>query len=303
MSTFKNVAFGMQTVFISALMMACLSGCNRETSDEAISRGQHALIGGNYEKAVYHLKRAAKLNPENDIVHYNLGMAQLLEKDYKGAAHSFDLSDKLNRETDTAALEALAHTRREMEDYDGAIRAFERAFSKVNRKADLVAGMAVCEMDQGHNEYAKQLLMEALATDGNDPIALFNMAALMQKPQFGEPQKAAGFYIQFLVKSRKSDFQAQRAKAVSQIREISANRSPELQMKIDDKIMAAKMAKKPATARDIATEAVLMDQSNPDSLWVLMESLKAAGDINNAGIIRNRFNTIFPDDPRAQVNE
>ena len=302
MRAFNNGTFRVQTVVMAALMLACVSGCNKETSDEAIGRGQRALIDGDYKQAVYHLSRAAKLNPENDIVLYNLGMAQLLGKDYKGAVRSFDASDKLNRETDPDALEALAHARREMGDYDGAIRAFERAFSKVNRKAYLVAGMAVCEMDQGHNEYAKQLLLEALATDANDPIALFNMAALMQKPQFGEPQKAAGFYIQFLVKSRKDDFPVQRTTAVSQISAISANRPPELQMKIDDKIMAAKTARKPATARDLATEAVLMDQSNPDSLWMLMEALKSAGDVNNAAIIRSRFNTIFPNDPRAQVN-
>ena len=57
-----------RALFLSALISAVLSGCNRETSDDAIRNGQAALLAGDYKTAATHLARAAKLNPENDIV-------------------------------------------------------------------------------------------------------------------------------------------------------------------------------------------------------------------------------------------
>ncbi len=158
-----------QALILAVLVSAVLPGCNRETSDDAIRNGQAALLAGDYPQAVKHLSRAAKLNPENAIVLYNLGMAQLMTADYKAAARSFDASDRWDVDGNTEALEGLALARREAGDYEGAISAFERAFAKVSRKPHLVAGMAVCEMEQGNMEYAKRILEDALITDPNDP--------------------------------------------------------------------------------------------------------------------------------------
>ena len=300
MSYSTKLIFRTQVAILAALTIACVSGCNRESSNEAIGHGQNALQNGDYPTAIRHLKRAVKLNPGNEILFFNLGMAQLLAKDYSGAITAFDQAEKLNIDGNTEALEGLAEARRQMGDYAGAIQAFERAIEKVNRKAHLVAGMAVCEMEQGNDENAYELLQQALGTDNHEPVALFNMASLMMKPKYNEPQKAAELYARFLLESVKSTYPQERARAIEAIKTIGANRPAALQMQIDDLMMAAKTTKSPAESLKQAAEAVRLDQSNPDALWELLERLSAAGHKKDASVIRLRFQTIFPDDPRSK---
>lgn len=289
----------LQALVFAALVFAVLPGCNRETSDDAIWNGQAALLAGDYPKAVKHLARAAKLNPENAIVLYNLGMAQYMSADYKAAARSFDASDRYDVDGNTEALEGLAMARREAGDYEGAIRAFERAFAKVSRQPHLVAGMAVCEMEQGNMEYAKRILEDALITDPNDPVALFNFAALMQKPHFNDPQAAAAHYVRFLMQASAVKHPVERQKALARLKEINAARSPALQLEIDDKIMEARAATRPADALNAAIQAVKLDESNPDALWLFYQALKKAGKSREAALALVRFQTVFPDDPRG----
>lgn len=288
-----------QALILAVLVSAVLPGCNRETSDDAIRNGQAALLAGDYPQAVKHLSRAAKLNPENAIVLYNLGMAQLMTADYKAAARSFDASDRWDVDGNTEALEGLALARREAGDYEGAISAFERAFAKVSRKPHLVAGMAVCEMEQGNMEYAKRILEDALITDPNDPVALFNLAVLMQKPHFNDPQTAAAHYVRFLMHTPPDQHVAEREKALARLKEINASRSPDLQLEIDDKIMEARSAARPADALLAAAQAVKLDESNPDAFWLFQQSLLKAGKSREAGLALARFRTVFPDDPRG----
>ncbi len=298
MSTLPIGQHRLHAVLLAFLLVASLSGCNRETSNEAIGRGQTALLSGDYKAATRHLKRAVKLNPDNDIIHYNLGMAQLMATDYKGAERSFDKADKINLDGNTDALEALAEARRLKGDYKGAIQAFERAFSKVNRKAHLVAGLAICEMEQGNNEYAHQLLQEALATDSKDPIAIFNMAVLMQKPQFNKPTKAAELYARFITSSESATYVKERGRAIQAIADIGSARPDELQMQIDDLLVKARTAKNKADAFTLTLEALLLDQSNPDSMLALIKVLKASGRAKHAEMMQTNFKSIFPNDPR-----
>lgn len=299
MSTLPLGKHRLYAVLLASLLLASLPGCNRETLNEAIGRGQTALLSGDYKAATRHLKRAVKLNPSNDILLYNLGMAQMMATDYKGAERSFDEADQINVDGNTDALEALAETRRLKGDYSGAIRAFERAFSKVNRKAHLVAGLAVCEMEQGHNEYAHQLLQEALATDSKDPIAIFNMAVLMQKPQFNKPTQAAELFSRFITSSESANFAKEKTRAIQAIAEIGSTRPEELQMQIDDLLIKARKAKNNADAFSLTLEALLLDQSNPDSMLALIKALKASGRAKHAEMMQSNFKAIFPDDTRA----
>ena len=286
-------------IALASFVLSLVAGCARETSDEAIANGQAALISGDYAKAVSHLRRAAKLNSENEIVLYNLGMAHLFARNYKAAEKAFDASDKLNKDNGTEALEGLAQARRLAGDFEGAISAFERAFNKANRKAYLVAGLAVCEMEQGNNEYARELLGKALATDNTDPVALFNMAVLMQKPQFEASPQAAEMYVRFISSTRSAMYPAEVSRAIEAIKTINANRSDELQMKVDELLVQARMAKRKSSALDYAVEAVTLDQSNPDALLALIKTLTNVGRTNQAETIKRRFLTIFPDDPRS----
>lgn len=300
MSTFPSaVKRRLQILASACLVLVFVTGCARETSDEAIAHGQSALLVGDYAKAVRHLRRAAKLNSENEVVLYNLGMAHLLATNYKAAEKAFDASDRLNKDNNTDALEGLAQTRRLAGDYEGAISAFTRAFDKVNRKAHLIAGLAVCEMEQGNNEYARQLLLEALATDNSDPVAIYNMAVLMQKPQFTETAAAAEMYVRFITSSRSTTYPTERTLAIEAIQALNASRSDELQMQIDECLVRARMAKNKTDALNYAVDAVKLDQSNPDAFLALIKTLRSNGRTAQAEMMKKNFLAIFPDDPRA----
>ena len=150
-------------------------------------------------------------------------------------------------------------------------------------------------------EYAKQLLDEALVTDANDPVALFNLAALMQKPHFDEPRRAAEMYVRFLMRTPKDQHLPERQKALLRLKEIHASRPPELQLQIDDKIMQARAAQRPNDAFLAAADAVRLDESNPDSFWVFQQALLKAGKNREAAMALERFRTTFPDDPRGRT--
>lgn len=286
-------------LFLASLFLTMLSGCNRESSEEAIGRGQTALLSGDYKVATRHLKRAVKLNPSNEIILYNLGMAQMLATEYKAAERSFDEADRLSKDGNTDALEALAETRRQAGDYDGAIRAIERAFSKVNRKAHLVAGLAVCEIERGNYEYAHQLLQEALDTDSENPVALFNMAVLVQKPQFNKPTMAAELFSRFIKNPESIKLKDERARAIQAIHEINANRPEALQMQIDDLLIKARTVKSKEDALKVTLEAFLLDQSNPDSMQALIKALKNTGRARHADKMLTDFNVIFTNNSKV----
>ncbi len=289
-----------------AMLMMCVlllffaNGCNRETSPEAISRGQAALSNGNYTEAATHLKRAAKLNSNNEVVHFNLGMAYLLSAEYKSAVKAFEKAEKLNTDGGTSALEGLAEAYRQMGEYDKAQNAIRRAYNKVNRKAHLVAAYAACEMEQGYYASAEKLLSEALTSDPKDPVALFNMAVFNNKPYSNEPQIAAKYYVNFLIVANKTDYAKERARAVEAIREINDRRSYEVQEAIDKLMVEAASIKDPGRAAMLISEAYGIDRSNPHTLWSLARKLDEANRPRDAKRMRLIFAEVFPYDERSQ---
>lgn len=300
MSTLPSACKRSLTIIaLASLVLALVAGCARETSDEAIANGQSALLSGDYAKAVKHLRRATKLNSENEIILYNLGMAHLLAKNYKAAEKAFDASDRLNTDNSTDALEGLAQARRLAGDYEGAISAFERALIKVKRKTHLLAGLAVCEMERGNNDYARQLLGEALNSDNAAPVALFNMAVLLEKPQFDAAPQAAEMYCRFITNTKSAPYPRERKQAIEAIKAINANRADDLQMKIDDLLVQARMAKNKNNALDFAVEAFTLDRSNSDAHLALIKTLRTIGRTKQAEILTTWFLACFPDDPRG----
>ena len=290
----------------AAVLLLCVTllffanACSRETSPEAISRGQAALRNGKYTEAAAHLKRAAKLNSKNDVVHYNLGMAYLLAGEYKAAAKAFEKSEELCTDGGTSALEGLAEAYRQMGDYGKAQNTISRAFGKVNRKAHLVAAYAVCEMEQGNYANAEKLLSEALTTDPKDPVALFNMAAFKNKPQSNEPQEAAKYYVYFLVVADKTELARERGRAVDAIKEINDGRSYEVQDAIDMRMLEAESIKDPGRAAAVIADAYGIDRSNPHTLWSLTRKLDEANKPREAKMMRQIFSEVFPYDERAR---
>jgi len=277
---------------LALCVLVSAAGCNRETSDEAIARGQAALQNGDYAQAARHLRRAAKHNPNHPVIHFNLGMALLHANNHKAAAKAFEAAEAGSPEDCTEALEALAQTHRLAGDYDAAILALTRAFNKVNRKAHLVAALAVCEMEQGRVESARQLLQDARDTDDSDPVALFNMAVLMQRPAFDNPVKAAENYFAFIINPRSLDHPAERRRAAAALRDIHARRSDSLQLQIDDLLIKSRTARNNATSLTLATEAFRLDPSNPEALLVMIQALKELGRTRQAELLTTYFHTI-----------
>ncbi|NLB70229.1 MAG: tetratricopeptide repeat protein [Lentisphaerae bacterium] len=301
MQQFINIKLNSAFIIMCVLSLIILQGCNRETSPEAISRGQTALKNGKYQEAIKHLKRAAELNKNSDIVYYNLGMAYLNNHEYKLAATAFEKSEKLCVDGSTHALEGLANAHRQMNEYEKAQNAIRRAFGKVNRKAHLVAANAACEMGQGNFANAEKLLSEALITDPKDPVALFNMAVFKKKPQINKPPKAVNFYIKFLMLTAKTEFSKEREIAIEAIRAINVARPGDVEVAIDQRMVDAASTKDPISAAILIAEAYDIDRSNPDILWSLIRKLEEAGKKREARAWQRIFSEVFPYDERSAI--
>ena len=284
------------------LLIITVQGCKQETSDDAIRNGQSALRAGNYQIASKHLKRAAALNPESATAYYNLGMSQLLSNQLPEAAKSFEKSIKLNKESNTDAIEGLAETRRKQGKYEDAITQFTSATLIFGRQPHLLAGNAACQIALGHYEMAHALLDEALTTDAADPTTNYNMATLMRKPHFNDTAKSAEYYVRFLFSVKQDAFLREQELAVQAIKEIGQSRSDELTIQIDELIMQSMAARSRNIALPAAIKAVTLDFSNADALWNLINIHKKfpAENGNHAKAALDRFKRIFPYDPRAK---
>jgi Flp pilus assembly protein TadD len=167
--------------------------CNREPYDDAVRLGQEALGNGDYENAIYHLKRASKLSPEDYTILINLGMAYFNAEEYSSAANVYEKAVLINPSEE--ALETLAVTRYKQKYYEDALNVYNRAITEYGRKSHLIAGIAACQARQGNAKYAVDLLQEALTNKPNDPVVLYNLATL--KADNNEFVDAARFYVLF----------------------------------------------------------------------------------------------------------
>lgn len=194
-ATRKKVIFGATLVLLLVLIVVGFSSCscNRESYDDAVRLGQEALGNGDYENAIYHLKRASKLSPEDYTILINLGMAYFNAEEYSSAANVFEKAVLINPSEE--ALETLAVTRYKQKYYEDALNVYNRAITEYGRKSHLIAGIAACQARQGNAKYAFDLLQEALTNNPNDPVVLYNLATL--KADNNEFVDAARFYVLF----------------------------------------------------------------------------------------------------------
>lgn len=192
--TKNKIIFGVVAIVILIVVIAVsCSSCNRESFEDAVRFGQMDLEKGNYEDAIYHLERAADLEPENVTVLVNLGMAYFMAEQFDSAANTFEKAVLV--EPTEEMREALAVARLKQNSYDEAIDVYTRAITEFGRKPDLIAGLAACHMLKGNKKHASDLLREAISDDPNNPVARYNMAVL--KADNNEIVEAANNFIVF----------------------------------------------------------------------------------------------------------
>ena len=191
----KKMIFSATVLLLLVLVIVGISSCtcNREPFEDAVRLGQDDLKNGNYKQAAFHLKRAAKLSPDNYVILINLGMAYFSGEEYSSAANAFERAALINPTEEV--LEALAVTRLKQDMYGEAINAYTQAITEYGRKPNLIAGIAVCQHRQGNTKYAFDLLQEALSEDSKNPVALYNMAVL--KYETNDIVAAANYFITF----------------------------------------------------------------------------------------------------------
>ena len=295
--------------FSVSLVSACAAvllsaGCSR-TPPNAASDGQKALREGDYERAVALLGAAARANPDQADLQYNLGMANLLASHDREAEEAFDRAVKLTRYTDDwAPLVARAETRRRRGKLDEAVTDYASAMGKANRLPSLLAGLAACEMDAGNVHAAAANLEEALTNDPDEPLALYNAGVLHASGRLApaepahEHTLAAEFFVRFLTSSRAQDAAEQRADAVRRLHALAAARPAELQDKIDTLLMKSARAQSPAYALDRAVEAFRLDQSNPVALARMVAAARECRNDALARTLAARGRLLFPGDRR-----
>ena len=297
----------LRAILLSAFVAGlAATGCPR-VPPNAASDGQKALRAGDYERAAVLLRAAAKAHPQEVAVFYNLGTAYFRAGNNRAAEEAFDRAVELSRDTDDwAPLVARAETRRRRGSLDGAVNDYQAALGKANRLAGLVAGLAACEMDRGNAGTALALLEEALTTDPEDPVALYNAAVLRSSgrlPGRSAPEEhteSARLLQKFLVSPRSLACAEQLADAIRRLGELAARRPPELQEKIDRLLMEAARAQSPAFAYEKARQAYDLDRSNSAALARVERFARLKGDARTAANIAECGRFLFPGDKRFE---
>lgn len=219
-ATKKKVIFSATAIglLVVVVFFSCFS-CNSESFEDAIRFGQADLQNGKYDDAIYHLKRAAELEPENAVNLLNLGVAYFKQEDYSAAADAFEKATQINPTAES--FEAFAVSRYMQGRYDDAINIYSNAFVKCGRKSNLLAGQASCHMRLGNTKHALTLLQEAYNNNPNDPTTLYNMATL--RADRNEYYEAANCFVRFYEFADPEADKPQLEQAHKRFEQISAN--------------------------------------------------------------------------------
>lgn len=218
-STKNRIILGTAIILLLLVVLGFSScSCNRESYDDAVRFGQEKLKNGQYEEAAYHLKRAAKLSPDNYVILINLGMAYYNANNYSSAANAFEKAILINPTEE--ALEALGTTRLKQNRYEDANAAYTKALTEYGRKPNLIAGIAACQYRMGNPKHAFDYLKEALSDNPLNPVALYNMAVL--KKESNEIVEAANYFILFFDVVDENLYKVQLANAQKHFAEVCA---------------------------------------------------------------------------------
>lgn len=295
---------------LASLFIVAAAGCSKTPPGVSVAEGRIALSEGRYEEAIPHLRAAAKAFSDSPAAWYNLGMANLMAGHNRAAEKALRRAVSLAEGTDdTDALSALGEARRRRGHPDLAAAAYRVALEKAFRKPRILAGLAACELDQGNVGAAERLLAEALQSGAKDPVVLFNAAVLHARPDSiaSDPSsqtKAANCLVGFLRLAPSDRWPEKHDEAVRRLAELNARRPVEIQERVDELLFraaAADRAGQTARACELASEALNLDPSNPDSLARQISFLRKrgrAGDFDKARANEALGHVLFPSDVR-----
>ncbi len=158
---------GLTLLIISSAFFA-LCACetapkNKEAAQLHLQIGTAQLSGGNYPLAMKELQEANELDPENEMIENNLGLAYFVREKYELAEKHLSIALKI-KPTYTDALNNLARIHIELGRYDIAIKELERVLNDLTyqsaEKAWVNLGLAYFK--KGDYQVAKNKFTEAI---------------------------------------------------------------------------------------------------------------------------------------------
>lgn len=294
----KKTNYIIAAVLVLVVVLVGFGVCsyNGESFDDAVRFGQEDLREGNYKDAIYHLKRAAKISPEESryTVLVNLGMAYFKAEEFSSAANVFEQVVLINHSEES--LEALAVARYKQGLFEESIQAYTQATTEYGRKSNLLAGIAACHIAQGNIKYAQDILLEALNRNSNDPVVLYNIAALKQ--DCNEIVESANYFVRF--------FEVVDAEENLEQLEAARERFAELTLKYPKKLKADANScyteavnfyrqNNLVSAFKEAVKASRMDPTEPTYTALLIAISKKVNRPENIQRLTNRINNGFPE--------
>ncbi len=134
----------------------------------------------NYDKAISALEKCRKLEPENPVVHFELGKNYLAQKEYKKAYESFERVTKLDP-TNKWAWVGLYDVCYETRDFNQAIVIVQKL---VEFKPDYKEDLASLYMNTQQFEQALTLINELNETVGTNDLRDNYKATILRDPKF-----------------------------------------------------------------------------------------------------------------------
>lgn len=292
-----KIIFGVIAILIVVVIIGFSScSCNRESFDDAVRFGQEDLRKGNYDDAIYHLKRAAKISPEESrfTVLINLGMAYFEVGEYASAANVFEQAIIIDPTKE--ALEALAVARYKQGLYAESIQAYTQATTEYGRESNLLAGIAACHIAQKNIRYAQDILLEAYSKNSNDAVVLYNLAVL--KKDCNEYVDAANYFVRFFEVVDAKEQKKQLELAREHFADLVAKYPKDLKSKANDSYTnAVNLYRKNdlvASFRE-AVNASRNDPTEPTYTALLIAISKKVNRPENIQRLTNRINNGFPE--------
>jgi Tfp pilus assembly protein PilF len=285
-------------ILLVVVLGVCVSSAltNNEPFSEAVQLGQEDLRKGNYESAIYHLKRAAKISPEESryTVLINLGMAYFKAGELSSAANVFERAVLINHTEQ--ALEALAVVRYKQGLYEEAMKAYTQATTEYGRTSNLLAGLAACHISQGNTKYAQDILLEALNRDPNNQVVLYNIASL--KYDCNEFVDAANYFVRFFevvdVDENKEQLERAREHFSALISKYPANLKKDANACYSQAVNYYRQNNLPAAFKE-AVKASRLDPTEPTFTALLISISKKVNRPENIQRLTKRIKNGFPE--------
>lgn len=132
--------------------------------DALTAAGQLEFDRGEFALAQEKFLQAARLEPENPWLAFNLGAVAGALGDWKGAVGFYELALELNSDLEPAQYN-LAYTLTKLGDYEGAKTAYQRSIALNPSNPSALWNFGLLLYDQGEIVEAQDLLRRAAALD------------------------------------------------------------------------------------------------------------------------------------------